>query len=140
MIAARSVSSRTRTRLARFALPVVAVWVAASSVGCGGSNSNPGAGGSACAGSVVLGVWHGNVNGNSDTLTFNSDCTGTASFCQTTFQYPAMTATSGSVMITVLSARSGLLCLTAGQHTCSYAVNGSTLTYSCGGTPLTYTR
>jgi hypothetical protein len=104
---------------------------------CGdGSDSAAGA----CENSILKGSWSGTVGGQTDTLTFKADCTGTSAVCQATFTYPNVTATSGTAQVTVTSTSSAAYCLQAGAHTVTYSVSGSTLTYGISGGTLTFTR
>ena len=93
-----------------------------------------------CASSVVAGSWKGSISGNSDTMAFNSDCSGSSTYCKSTFTYPNITASSGSVLITNTSTNGATGCLAAGAFTCTYAISGSTLTFGCGGGTVSYTK
>ena len=119
------------------------LFVAVIFTACGSDEASPGAGASTntdCASSVISGSWTRTLLGNPDTITFNPNCSGTASRCSATFTYPNVTASSGSVLLTVTSTSGISGCLPVGEHTCTYSVSGNTLNYSCGGSGLTYTR
>ncbi len=99
-----------------------------------------GCSGGACASSPVVGAWTGVFAGNTDTLTLNSDCSGTSSYCGLVFTFPDVTADQGTALLTVTANNGKLACLKVGQDTCAYQVDpGSTLTFDCGGALLTYT-
>lgn len=114
-----------------------------SSGGSGGSSSEGAANNAApqpCGSSIVLGSWNGSIMGKPDTMTFNADCSGTASYCQSTFNYPSVTASSGQVLVTNTSTNGAVGCLPLGLTKCAYQVEGSSLTIFCGGSPFVYTR
>jgi hypothetical protein len=93
-----------------------------------------------CSSTLILGPWQGSIAGNPDTMTFNDDCRGTSTYCQSNFTYPTMTAYSGLVMITNISTNWAPGCLRAGLHRCFYEVSGAKLSFNCGGNTLQYTR
>jgi hypothetical protein len=94
----------------------------------------------ACANAVVRGAWTGEILGNGDELTFNDDCTGTASYCGASFTYPMVSEASGTAAINVTVTNNNEGCLPLGTVSCGYSVDGDTLTFDCGGAVLTYTR
>lgn len=108
-----------------------------SSGNSGGSNPQPN---TACSSSVFEGSWTGTVNGLSDTLTFGPSCVYKDSQCQGTGTYPDATALSGTILITITSTVGGAGCLPVGQTPCTYAINGGTATYTCGGGQIILTK
>jgi hypothetical protein len=114
-----------------------------SSSGSGGSSQEGAPAVSApqpCGSSIVSGSWHGAIMGQPDTMTFNADCSGTASYCQATFTYPAVTASSGQVLVTNTSTNGAVGCLPLGLTKCAYQVEGSSMSIFCGGSTFVYTK
>lgn len=109
--------------------------------GCGTESGSSSDTAKACNSSIVVGSWTRALSATiSDTMTFNADCSGTSSYCQSTFDYPNVTNSSGSVLITNKTTNAATGCLPAGETTCQYAVSGVQLTVSCGGGASTYTK
>jgi hypothetical protein len=94
----------------------------------------------ACSGAIVKGTWTGDILGNVDTLTFNEDCSGSSSYCATQFNYPMVSANSGTATISVTATNNNQGCLPMGDASCGYTVSGDTLSFDCGGSVLVYTR
>lgn len=116
-------------------LGTIGALIALATVGCGSEARPP------CEGSVLLGTYTGMLAGNPDTLVFNADCSGTASFCQATFTHQKLTASSGTMSVTVNTGRTDPLCLSVGAHSCTYSHSGTALTFACDGSAdLTYTK
>jgi hypothetical protein len=100
---------------------------------CGGS-STPGA----CSAHPLVGSW---INENeTDIYKFNGDCTGSSTYCESTFTYPNSTATSGSALFTVTSSNGAEGCLPIGQTTCAYAIEGTAFAADCGLGAIIYTK
>ena len=120
-------------------------WLAASALfgalifpACGSSTGTKSAVTASCAGSVLLGSWVGQIQEQSDTMTFNSDCSATSSYCQANFTVPDVTATTGSLVVMVNATNGAVGCLPAGQSSCTYAVFNNVLSFNCGSSTLSY--
>ena|SRR3990167_1720431 len=101
-------------------------------VGCAGSSSGGGATVS-CATSALLGEW--NISSPSDSLTFNSDCTGLKDGCNVGYTYSNTTESTGSQAMTVTSYN------TSDPGCAGYNPSNGTInfTYSISGNNLTTT-
>lgn len=108
------------------------------------SNNSSSSGGvsaaSACITSAVVGGWVGNSNG--DSLVFNDDCSGSSSFCSSTFNYSANALVGGSHTVTTGATNGASGCPPAGSTTCTYQVAGdrSTMIYNCGSGSQIYKK
>lgn len=118
---------------------VTVLTVALILTGCGSnSGSAPASSGGACSSSVLKGTWQ-HANGSS--LTFNQDCTGTGSYCESNFTYPNVTAASGDALVTISNTNTRSGCSPAGAATaCVYSISGNALAFNCGAGVSNYTR
>lgn len=121
---------------------IIVFLIAIGTAGCGSDVASTTAGSSgACAGGPFVGTWSGTVAGYLDVMTLNADCTGSSTYCVSTFTYPSSTTgSSGNVAITVTASSAKSECMPVGQTTCGYSVSGNTLSFSCLGGTLTYSR
>lgn len=105
--------------------------------GCGSNSggTNQSSGGS-CSSSILTGTWKNAV----DTLTFNADCSGTGSGCQSSFTFPNVSAASGEAIVNITSSLTKSGCSSVGQTKCVYVVNSNVLTFNCGAGTASYTR
>ena len=129
------------------ACAILALSLTACKNSSGGGSDGSGSEGAAsnaaprpCGSSVVLGAWHSKIMGQPDTMTFNADCSGTASYCQSTFTYPAVTASTGQVLVTNTSTNGAVGCLPLGLTKCAYQIEGSSMSIYCGGGTFIYTK
>ncbi len=117
-------------------LAIVIVLQACGSSSKSDSASAPGA----CASSVVAGSWKGSIYGNQDVMTFDSSCSGSSTYCQSSFTFPNVTATEGYISVSNNSTNGKSGCAGLETVNCAYRVNGSTLSFNCGGGTLSYTK
>lgn len=103
-------------------------------VGC---SSGGGSSGNACDGSLALGTWS---DGSSDVMTFEANCSGTSSYCASTFTTAKVSDANGFMTVNVSSTNGNAGCLPTGQTTCEYIISGSNLAFDCGSGPIYYTK
>lgn len=120
---------------------LVSFLVVVGLIGCGndsssGSSSDAGK----CAESVVVGSWSATIAGNPDVMTFKADCSGSSSYCQSTFTYPPVSSSSGQVLVTNASTNAAYGCLPVGETKCLYEISGSIMSVSCGADVVAYTK
>lgn len=95
----------------------------------------------ACSDSPVIGTYQGNVAGNPDVLTVNSDCSFSSTYCVSEGSVEDTgTATSGNVTITVTETSDKVGCLPLGSTRCGFSYTNNTLEFSCTAGTLTYVR
>lgn len=92
----------------------------------------------ACSSSAVKGSWYNSTT--TETLTFNSDCTGASDVCESTFTYPNVTNSSGAVLVTVTSTGAVSGCLPLGETSCAYVIEDDVLGINCGSENLYYNK
>lgn len=107
---------------------------------CGSSSSGSGTTTGACASSLITGSWAGTISGHVDVMTFAADCSGSSTYCASTHTVPNITATPGSVVVTVSATNGASGCLPVGQTSCAYTVNSTTLGFNCGPGAIYYTK
>lgn len=121
----------------------VGLLVSMTIISCG--NSSGGGGGDStpagvCATSVLAGTWKGNIAGSEDIMTFNQDCSGSSTYCQSAFTYPNVTAIEGLVSVSNNATNAKTGCLGVGTFSCAYQISGTTLGFNCGGGTVTFTK
>ena len=85
----------------------------------------------ACAGIAVLGTWQ---DTSGDTLTLNSDCTGSRSQCSSSFTYTVPNEFSDQTDVSVSVTQNFAACWAVGSHNCTFDLLSSTqLHVTCGG-------
>jgi hypothetical protein len=110
---------------------ITAICVNCSSGGSGGSTG-------ACDGSLANGTWLDAISG--DVLTFANSCSGTSSYCASTFTLPKITDSTGTITINMSTTNGAVGCAPAGQTDCAYSVSSSNLSLDCGGGVITYAK
>lgn len=96
-------------------------------------------GGGECGDAIVKGTWK--LDGDAtQSVTFTDTCKFADVQCSATGTYPNVTATSGSVGITITSTNNSNSCLPVGATTCTYAIDGTSLDFNCGGGDRAYTK
>lgn len=102
-----------------------------------GCSSGGGGGGNACDGSLALGSWY---DGSTDTMTFNANCSGTSSYCGSTFTVSKAIDAMGTMTVTTSATNGNPGCAPVGQMSCDYAISGNNLAFDCGSGALLYTK
>lgn len=104
-------------------------------MGCGSQPTNtPGI----CAGLGPIGKW---VNGpNGDTLTFRDDCTGSSSWCGSSFRFTRSSANPGTTFVRVTGSNGAAGCLPDGDAVCGFAYDAAGLAIDCGAGSVAYSR
>lgn len=116
-------------------------------VGCGSKSGSGtpanGVGPTSCASSSVLGTYQGVNSGYYDTLTLNSNCSGTSSYCNSAFTFTPASGSSGSFQWNVTSApyAGDAGCPSTGNAYVSFQINGNQVTlYFADGSSATYSK
>ena len=103
----------------------------------GGTAAAPGV----CASHPFVGT-RNQTGGVGNVFVFAADCSGTGSYCESTFTYPNATAATGAAVVTISSANVNNAGCAVGAVTCGYAIDGGTMAISCdeGATSSVYTK
>jgi hypothetical protein len=102
---------------------------------CAAPGSGSG-GGSTCPADSIVGSWSGTVSGNPDTLVFNSNGSGTGSYCNSTFNY----SVSGDQVTISVAGNAGGGCWGTGTISCTWSSTSSSLFLDCSSTVSRYTK
>ncbi len=131
-------------------LPILILLAGCSGSSSGGNSTADSVQETTCSRSKVQGTWSGHISGNSDTMTIDSNCSATSTYCassSTVTFYEVNTNcaggydTCGTVRIYVNTSPNNPGCPAPATHMdCSFDTTSTTLHYYCSGTTTTYTR
>lgn len=108
------------------------------SLGCAPASSTSLSSQGACAKSPFLGTWV--LEGGPDSLSFNQDCTGSSSYCESTFVYPMVAASFGTLVVDVRSTSGKPGCIGVGEIACVYQFDAKRFGYDCGNGAVIYNK